>query len=384
MNNIIRYNLIILPILITLLTILPLSCSLFCDEDIYQNYDHLRDITEWTIDTLELTGVEDMYLRTFWGSSADDLYIVGSSSENLMGSIWHYDGNEWSPVLLHTYQGGEIDGLVWVEDIWGFGKNDVYIVGLRWTQADDYSVTDSSFVVHYNGSEWKEIKVNNFGIGSIGGTGPNDIWLGGILKGNLSHYDGKTWKNYNDVFPEELYYGIPNFEDITRSEYNKIYAIINNYTVFPYLVSTDGTEWKIEYTFDEFKYYKLNLTDDGTLYSYGFFDIPLSIWNNGSWQPIFIEENFYPGASVSLDNDNQLIAGIKEIPWIDAQNHTHINYESRVFHYNTTDFIPLEVHGLTDTPYGIWSDGNEIFIASQVVIIQNGVPLNKTTIIHGR
>ena len=49
-----------------------------------------------------------------------------------------------------------------------FGKDDVYIVGVKWTQADDYSITDSSFVVHYNGSEWKEIKVDNFGWKSIG------------------------------------------------------------------------------------------------------------------------------------------------------------------------------------------------------------------------
>ena len=361
------------------------SCKLFRDEESFQNYDNLREITEWTVDTLDYPGVEDIVLRTFWGSSADDLYIVGYSSENLMGSIWHYDGNEWSPVLLHTYQGGEIDGLVWVEDIWGFGKDDVYIVGVKWTQADDYSITDSSFVVHYNGSEWKEIKVDNFGWKSIGGTSPNDIWLGGWTRGNLSHWNGEKWKNYNDVFPDELYYGSPSFEDITRSEYGKTYAIINNYNDFPYLASTTGSEWKIEYTFDEVNYYKLNLSEDGTLYSYGFFDIPLSIWNNGDWQLLFIEDNFYPGSVFNLDNDNLLIAGDVVLPWQDEQNITHFKFERRIFHYNGTDFFALKGHGLSsNSPYAVWSDGTEIFIASQVVFPFEENKPHKTTIIHGR
>lgn len=93
----------IFPLLIlSILLLYNFSCSLFCDEESFQNYDNLREITHWTIDTLDYPGTEDMYLRTFWGSSADDLYIVGYSSENLLGSIWHYDGNEWSPVLLCT------------------------------------------------------------------------------------------------------------------------------------------------------------------------------------------------------------------------------------------------------------------------------------------
>ncbi len=360
------------------------SCSLFSDEDNFQDYDNLREITHWTVDTLDYSSAEDMYLRTFWGSSADNLYIVGYSSEGLIGAVWHYDGNEWSPVPLHTYQGGEIDGLVWVEDIWGFGKNDVYIVGVKWTHDDDLGTIDSSFVVHYNGSEWKEIKVDNFGMNSIGGTGPDDIWLGGWTRGNLSHWNGNNWKNYNDVFPEGLYYGIPSFEDITQSKYNTIYAIFNNYNDFPYLVSTKGTEWKIEHLFDEVHYYKLDLSENGTLYTYGLGEIPISIWNNGDWQPFFIEENFLVTSIYNLDDDNLLITGSVENEWKDDQNITHYNYDRKIFHYNGTDFFSLKEHDLSDTPYGIWSDGKEIFVASSAFIYPDGIPQHKTTIIHGR
>lgn len=265
-----------------------------------------------------------------------------------------------------------------------FGKDDVYIVGVKWTQADDYSITDSSFVVHYNGSEWKEIKVDNFGWKSIGGTGPDDIWLGGWTRGNLSHWNGEKWKNYNDVFPEELYYGIPSFEDITQSKYNTTYAIFNNYHDSPYLVSTEGTEWKIEHSFDEVHYYKLNLSENGTLYTYGLGEIPISIWNNGDWQPFFIEENFLVTSIYNLDDDNQLITGSVENEWKDDQNMTHFNYDRKIFHYNGTDFFAFEGHGLSNTPYGIWSDGNEVFVASQTSIFPDGIPQNKTTIIHGR
>ncbi len=374
MGGNIKIKLIIL-LLLTIFTFLIFSCKLFRDEEDFQNYDNLREITHWTVDTLELPGVEDMYLRTFWGSSADDLYVVGHSSEGLIGAVWHYDGNEWTPIPLHYIQGGEIDGWIRVEDIWGFGEDDVYIVGVDWTQDDDFGVVDSSFVVHYDGTNWKEIKVDNYGMTSIGGTGPNDIWLGGWTRGNLSHWNGEKWKNYNDVFPEELYYGIPSFEDITQGMYNKTYAIVNNYNVFPYLVSTKGTEWKIEHTFDEFKRYRIHLSEDGTLYSFGLAEIPLKIWNNGQWQPLLEEENMLPGSIFGLDNDNLLIAG-----W----EHVNDARKTKVIHYNGTDTYIFDYPEIAKFPYAVWSDGNEIFIASYVAFPFEENKPHKTTIIHGR
>jgi len=238
-------------------------------------------------------------------------------------------------------------------------------------------------LIHFDGSEWTEIEVDNSGCVSIGGTGPHDIWLGGFQVGNLSHWNGDKWKSYNDIFPEEVYYGMPSFEYITKSSYEKTYAILNNYSTFPFLVSTTGEEWEIEGTFSAFNYYKLNLTDDGTLYACGSFNIPLLMWNNGVWENIIIEDNFSPGAMVNLDNDNQLIAGSVQTPWQDDQG-IHFNFEFKVYHYNGSEFIPLEIQGLTDTPYGIWSDGNEIFIASFTVFSNEENKPHKTTIIHGR
>lgn len=385
MNNIIRYKFFYIPIFLLLFTFLIFSCSLFCDEDSFQNYDNLREITHWTVDTLELPGVEDMYLRTFWGSSADDLYVVGSSSEGLIGGVWHYDGNEWTPVLLHTMQGGNIDGWLWVKDIWGFGEDDVYIVGVDWTYDENSENVDSSFVVHYNGLEWIEIKVDNYGISSIGGTGPDNIWLGGILKGNISHWNGSKWINYNNEFPENVYRGIPSIEDITTSNYYKTFGILNNYKDYPYLISTEGTDWTIEHTFAEVNYYKLHLTNDGILYLHGFFDIPLKIWRDGGWDEVTIEEYFYPGAIFGLDNNDLLISGIQRNEWKDDQNITRYDSERKVFHFNGINYYQLKGLDMSGgSAYGIWSDGKEIFIASQVVIHQEGVSQHKTTIIHGR
>ncbi len=372
-------------LIVSILLLNTLSCSLFCDKDSFQNFDNLREITHWTVDTLDYPGVENTALRTFWGSSADDLYVVGSSSEGLIGGVWHYDGNEWTPVLLHTMQGGNIDGWLWVKDIWGFGEDDVYIVGVDWRQTGDYTSTDRSLVVHYNGIDWEEINVDNFGLNAIGGTGPDNIWLGGIFKGNLSHWNGKDWKNYNDEFPENIYNGSPNFEDITTSEYPKTFAIVNNYTDFPYLVSTEGTHWAIEHTFTEFNYYKLHLTDGGTLYLLGFFDIPLQIWNEGQWEVVNIDDNFFPGAIFELDNNDLLISGVTTTEWKDDQNITHYDSDRRVYHFNGTNSYQLEGLDLSNgAAYDIWSDGEEIFLASHVVIHQDGIPQHKTTIIHGR
>lgn len=361
------------------------SCRLFSDENNFQNYDNLREITHWTIDTLDYPGVESTALRTFWGSSSDDLYVVGNSSEGLIGAVWHYDGKEWTTVPLHTMQGGEIDGFLWVEDIWGFGEDDVYIVGVDWRQTGDYSSTDRSLVVHYNGTDWKEINVDNFGLNAIGGTGPDDIWLGGIFKGNLSHWNGKNWKNYNDEFPENIYNGNPNFEDITTSEYPKTFAILNNYKDFPFLVSTEGTQWTIEYSFTGINYDKLHLTDDGTLYLLGFFDIPLQIWNEGQWGVVNIDDNFFPGAIFGLDNNGLLISGVTRTEWKDDRNITNYDSDRRVYHFNGTNSYQLEGLDLSNgAAYDIWSDGEEIFLASSVVIHQDGIPQHQTTIIHGK
>jgi len=52
-----------------------------------------------------------------WGSDDDDIYVVGSSG----GSIYHFDGMDWSPIrsLAPDHRA-----------IWGFSADNIYIVGV--------------------------------------------------------------------------------------------------------------------------------------------------------------------------------------------------------------------------------------------------------------
>lgn len=373
----------IFPILIvTILLLYNFSCSLFSDEDEhFQNYDNLRDITHWTVDTLDYPGVGNLILKKFWGSSPDDLYLVGSSSEGLIGAVWHYDGNEWTPVPLHSQQGGFIPGFIWVKDIWGFSKDNIYIVGVDWTQDENYNPIDSSFVVHYNGDEWSKIDVRSTGLVSIGGTGPNDIWLGGFQRGNLVHYNGKNWTHHKPPLTQEFYtHGIPGFPIITKSNSNITYAIAENYfDQDAYLISTSDTNWNIDESYPLQDYHDLFLLDNGSLFTWGFSDPFLSKWNNGQWQ--VLEEELYYFDVFLLNEDNLLIVGSE----LDDSE-----YKRKFYHYNSIDkfhFNELDQILYKTFSVYIWSKDEEIFIASiKAIVDPNHIEptVHKTVIIHGR
>ena len=58
-------------------------------------------------------------LRAIWGSSPTDVYVLASGAQP--GSIWHFDGLDWTP--LHVGAGS-------LFDIWGSSAADVFAVGL--------------------------------------------------------------------------------------------------------------------------------------------------------------------------------------------------------------------------------------------------------------
>ncbi len=372
LNNLNYPKLFFLPVLIMLFALLTLSCSLFCDEDNLQDYDQLRDITHWTVDTLDYPGVEDLYIRKLWGSSADDVYAVGRTSEGFIGAVWHYDGNDWTPVPLHIQQGGFIDGWLWGMDIWGFSKDNVYIVGV------DFVDTDSSLVIHYNGTEWKELKVGGNGLLSIGGTGPNDIWVGGWHNSDLIHYDGNSWKNLSDKLPIEHPVSI---SDITKSNIGITYTIADSYPSL-YLISTTGTEWKIEDTHTSQDYEFIELSANGTLYSSSFARGPFRKWNNGHWEEFIGDYNITRSLSLYPIGENDLLLSGR-YPIGEG------SFKLGLFHYNSTntfEFENLESVLSHEGIYGIWSNGEEIFLTSGVAIKTNPAEtsVHKTIIIHGR
>jgi hypothetical protein len=116
------------------------------------------------IDPLEWTAVDsqaNVVLDAIWGSSANDVWTVGSS-----GTVRHITQNDyrWEPVTVPTTQN--------LHAVWGTGPNDVWMVG------------DAGTILHYDGTSFKDASAQ-FPIGrkpnlyGIWGSGPNDVWIVG-------------------------------------------------------------------------------------------------------------------------------------------------------------------------------------------------------------
>ncbi len=168
-------------LLIALFTIL-ISCNNNSTEPELQQ--GRRDYV-WTRDTLRADQFGFQSLTSIWGSSPNDVWIVGDAA-TYVNKIWHYDGTKWKnylldqyaePISVHGISSSEIwmvttesdvwkyDGIKWskfttivpdgykrilFEDIYGY-RNNLYAVGIAEKQDGDYT----GVIVHYNGSKWE-------------------------------------------------------------------------------------------------------------------------------------------------------------------------------------------------------------------------------------
>lgn len=126
---------------------------------------------EWS--ATDIDGVDEYYSGV-WGSSADDVFIVGGVRA---GVVQHFDGAEWESMALPD----GTPALVWV---FGFAADDVYAVG------------DGGAFLHFDGTAWTALDSNTSKtLWGIWGTGPSDLWLvgGSISDGRptIRHWNGQ-------------------------------------------------------------------------------------------------------------------------------------------------------------------------------------------------
>ncbi|HET9913014.1 MAG TPA: hypothetical protein VFQ13_14055, partial [Anaerolineales bacterium] len=92
----------------------------------------------------------DAYLRAIWGSSATDIWAAGNgenSGGDIVPVLYHYNGTGWSPAT-RSLPPGWSNGYLY--GIWGSSGNDIYAVGSG-TNASDVTVP---LGYRYNGSTW--------------------------------------------------------------------------------------------------------------------------------------------------------------------------------------------------------------------------------------
>lgn len=173
-----------------------------------------------------------------WGTSSNDMYFVGNA-----GHIFHYDGTNFADMTSNTTKD--------IRKVWGTSHNDVWAGGLNRS-------TGVSVLLHYDGNAWAEINLSDLGqfgcancdgvsavwtidstvnhhVVYVGGSffyrrTDNGIWTndgdnvgnklsgGGYagligIRGNNSsdimcvsgwgfaaHWNGKTWKRYDEIY----------------------------------------------------------------------------------------------------------------------------------------------------------------------------------------
>jgi hypothetical protein len=162
------------------------------------------------------TGIKNVSLYDVWGTSPNDVYAVGVDYTDGTGIILHYNGTQWT-VMESGLQGGAYA-------IWGTSSSDIY-------------VTSNNRILHYDGTEWASMSGGNFYAQAIWGSSPNDIFA---VYDGIRHYNGSSW------FLMFNLYGV-GFISIWGTSSNDVFAggypsqsgIVPETTLFHY----DGATW---------------------------------------------------------------------------------------------------------------------------------------------
>ncbi|UCD39077.1 MAG: hypothetical protein JSW54_06245 [Fidelibacterota bacterium] len=322
----------------------------------------------WTVDTLAYPGSLQTHMLSIWGSSPNDVYVVGHN-ERGYGKMYHFNGNEWSDVGLNPIQGGYIVGPITLEAIHGVATDDIWAVGERRYDNPDPppNYYDSSLVIHYDGIDWREVETPSGRVlQAIGGRGPNDLWAGG-LNVTLFHYDGTTWekRSIGDTLQLLSY---PQFRSFV-SDGNQVYSLLykgggsNTY----YVLQLINGEWRL---LDDLSLHTgfLWMSSSGSLYATG---PTLQRREQGHWQDTFESrpDSVLILRADGIDDDNLFAVGY-------SQNH----FVGMVYHYNGTDWYQVPIPQIYPVHLGaVWTDGREVFVQG----ILSNYP-QSTVILHGR
>ena len=256
----------------------------------------------------------DTPLKAVWGSSAEDVFAVGSSA-----TIIHYNGSEWSKM------GSSINQSFNLNDVWGSSDDNVYAVG------------DSGTILKYNGSgsQW-----SNFNSGSTknlrgiwGVSESNFIAVGEF--GTALHCDEQSCSS--KLMPTDTY-----LNDIWGFSDDNVYAVGHDGT----LVHFNGKDWTEIETGTEENLISIWGNSEDNIFAVGTNGIIL-YYNGLSWTIMpSVKRDYYAVGGSSLPDIFRVGKGGK-ISYYDSDTKNWKDMES----------------GTNDLLQGIWvSPENDIFI----------------------
>jgi hypothetical protein len=314
----------------------------------------------WTVDTITYPGSWQTNMQSIWGSSTSDVYIVGHNDQMGSGNMFHFNGKSWSATKFHSADGGTIYGAISLTDVYGFASNDIWAIGSKY----EYGyATDSSFIMHYNGSQWSEQQIKRGGyLQTVWGIAPNDVWAGGLF-GTLYHYNGTQWSKVS--VPLEAH-----FTEIEGSSFNDIFGITYHLSQGVYdttvwsMLHWDGTSWTVQMQFnednsmlDKFGTHAIHYVN-GICFSAGrgYFT---KVGSN--WERIYYAESHPVFWDFAAKNENDVII---------------VGLRGLVYHYNGNDWYQFQSLFYPNVDYGgCWRTDKEVFVV--------GTDGNKTVVLHG-
>jgi len=316
----------------------------------------------WTIDTLAYPGSFQTAMWDIWGSSPNDVYVVGHN-DRAFGKMYHFDGHTWDPVKLHILEGGPLANIGRLNAIHGFEANNVWVVGSKtyYNPTPPPNFLDSSLIIRFDGRQWREHPVDGGrSLQAIFSHTPDDIWAAGAA-GAVFHYDGTRWSKVPmdaqyDFFhmaggldKEQYLLGVRRegpLGDLTRG-----YRVLFRY---------DGNRWQAVDS--------VHVTEDGlyriavigtTLYSFGW-----GIWalRGGVWQRELTTEAVLQGIDV-VSSSNVFVVG----------------QQSLIYHYDGQTWQQqLGIIGAGWWLSAVWATEREVFIVGSD---EGGF---KTIVLHGK
>ena len=277
----------------------------------------------WTIDTLSYPGSQWTIMHSIWGSSPDNMYVVGSCQQ-YEGRIWHFDGKKWAA------SPPEISGDNFhYEDIYGFSGSDIWLVGDIPFNVNNIT-EDLCLLMHYDGAVWKTFNLNADGrLMTIGGSSGNDVWFGGGTYSRLFHWDGNSVKQDSLPLsiPEDSAYQYVTNKIISKPTGKNYFLVENTRTQTAYIFAHSQAGWSTLY--NDIYYYYINdfwIDENENIYKLDFSGIYKLTGN--TWINIIGWYGASLNAIAATSSNNIFVAG-------DGVE------SGLVYHYNGKDFFLL-------------------------------------------
>jgi len=352
-----------------IMIVAALTCS-GCKKDPVSPSSKDPRTLKWTVDTLAYPGSFQTLLSDIWGSSAKDVYAVGSSSNN-RGLMWHFDGKSWTDVKLGVTQGGTIVGAIDLRDIYGFGANDIWVVGdhIRNNPNPPPNFLDSSLLIHFDGGQWREISTPiGRTLTAVWGRSSNALWMAG-WQGTLFHYDGTTVKKEPFLLTatsdaDTFYVPISIIGNSSGELYTLVADNAFNGRQF-FFLQHENNQWVIKDNNFFFHSSNLWMSPSKNLYVSG---QSVHKRQNGTWNKTLDGFNtLYSIGIYGTDDDNIFVVGRSNVE----------PYPGAIYHYNGNDWFNFQNLNIPGFVYAeVWTDGREVFVV--------GGTGQKSIVLHGK